>query len=895
MDIKSNTILIVEDEIITGMDIHRALTKHGYTVFPVIAEGEHVLAAVDELHPDLILMDIHLRGRLDGIDLARSIEETSKVPVVFLTANADEDTFQRAKLTGPYGYLMKPFGDRELYIAVETALHRSLLEIKFRISEARCKALYDTTPAMLHSISSDGTILNVNAFWLEKMGYRKEEVLGRDITDFMSEDSRRSAQKRNVNEFRDGASSNIPYQLVTKYGTPIDVLWWATPEKNTNNEFSSASVMMQDVTESIRLEQTLANERNLFATVIETIPFAVYVKDTTHRFVYANTKTVESFNAGSKEDLLGKTDADLMNPKFAASNHAVEAEILRCGRPVLSLDQIKRRPADGALERCVQISKAPFYNSTGKIAGIVGINKDITEQKRIEETLRASEERYRLLFEESKDAVFILARQGRFLDINTAGVDMLGYASKEEVAAIGDVADIFIDARVLPAVLEEILLRGFVQDYEIILRKKDGKPIISLVTAAVVRDAHSVISGFRGFVRDITAQRQTEIQLMHAQKMESIGTLAGGIAHDFNNVLSMILGASELTKKSCADPAKVEHYCDMITEATRRGTSIAKQLLLFARSEQMDLNVLSISHIIDEIILLMEHTLSKTITIRTHYDVTNGLMMGDSGYLHQALLNLALNAKDAMPAGGTIGFTVANKDGAFVRKQHPNAADCQYLAVSVHDNGMGMDDGTRNRIFEPFFSTKARGKGTGLGLAIVHGIVKSHNGHIDVDSGRGKGTTFTMYFPTVNSKEPTAESTPEEPGVGGTETILIVDDEQFIRDTISDILRDNGYSVIEASNGVDALHLYAARKNEIDLVITDLGMPGISGEELFVKLQEINPEVKAIVSTGYLEHLTKSDMLELGVLEVIQKPFNIVHILAVVRAALDKAPQGIGV
>ncbi len=877
------------------MDVHRTLTSHGYFVYPVVADGEHVLDAVAELHPDLIVMDIQLRGPLDGIAVAQSVGESSRTPVIFLTANADEATFQRAKLTAPYGFLMKPFGDRELYTAVETALYRSQLEIQLRESEARYTSLYNTTPAMLHSIASDGTIIDVNKYWLEKMEYRRDDVLGKNITEFMSEDSRESARKRNRIEFCDGTSSNIPYQFITKYGSPIDVRWWATPEKDSTNTFSRASVVMQDVTESVRMEQMLANERNLFATIVETIPFAVYAKDINHRFVIANAKAVESLHAASKEDVLGKTDAELIPEAHADWNRAAEEEILRCGRPMLAVDSVKRNPFDGMIHYCEQVSKVPYYNAAGRIAGIVGVNKDITEQKRTEETLRLSEERYRFLFEESKDAVFILARKGRFIDINTSGVALLGYSAKDDVLALGDITEIFTDAGEYSALVDEILQTGFVQEYEIILKKKDGKPVITLVTATAIREADDTITGLRGFVRDITAQRQVEMQLMHAQKMESIGTLAGGIAHDFNNVLAMILGAAELTKKCAADPVKVDRYLDMISEATRRGTSIAKQLLLFARSEQMDLNVVSISHIIDEIVLLMEHTLPKTISLRTHYSMTNGLMMGDGSYLHQVLLNLAINAKDAMPSGGTIAFSVSNMDGAAVRNKFPAASECEYVVVSVHDDGSGMDAATRNRIFEPFFSTKERGKGTGLGLAIVHGIVKSHNGFIDVASAHREGATFTMYFPTVCGPEPAAAPGADGSANGGSETILVVDDEQFIRDTISDILRDNGYSVIEASNGVEALQIFAAKKDAIALVITDLGMPGISGEELIVKLQEVDPDVKAVVSTGYLEHLTKKDMLEMGVLEVIHKPFNIIPFLAVVRTALDKTPHAVEV
>jgi PAS domain S-box-containing protein len=884
MELQKHTILVVEDEAITGTDIQRKLIKRGYDVPPVVEDGARVLEAAAKYHPDLVLMDIALRGRIDGIAAAERLAAEAEIPVVFLTANSDDDVFARAMATAPSGYILKPFNDRELFTAVETALHRSMLERKLRQSETRYRTLYNTTPAMLHSVAPDGTIVSVNDFWLEKMEYRREEVLGRNITEFMSEESRIAARALDI---RGEKLSNIDYQFVTKFGERIDVLLSSMPDSEQDGAASNLSVVMQDVTEAKRVETTLADGRNLLAAIIETMPYSVYAKDTDHRFILANSRAVHALGAASVDDVIGTTDEDHFQIKSALASHAAEDEILRTGRPSLSSNYIKRDPATNAILNCMQVTKVPFYDAAGTVAGLVGVNVDITELKQVEETLRLSEERYRRLFEESKDGVFIAGVDGHFIDVNHAGVEMFGYASKDEMFAASLRKDFFTDDHLFRAIKDELQARHFIKDYEVILKKRDGKPVITLVTASTLFDAKHAAIGFLGFVRDITSQRQIEMQLMHAQKMESVGTLAGGIAHDFNNVLSMILSASQLMKKAAMNDGQQKRYCDMIAEATARGSSIAKQLLVFARSEQMDMKTLSVSHIVDEILVLMEHSLPKTISITKQYAVREGLMLGDSGHLHQALLNLAINAKDAMPAGGELRIAIANAEGAAVRQKFPQAPDVLYISIAVSDTGVGMEASTQRRIFEPFYSTKERGKGTGLGLAIVHGIVKSHNGFIDVTSKQGEGTTFTMYFPTAAALEASAAPLPEELWQGGTETIMIVDDEQFIRDTTSDILRDYGYTVIEAKNGVEALQIYAARKEEIGLVITDLGMPGISGEELFVKLQQLNPDVKAVVSTGYLEHLSKRDMLDMGVLEVIQKPFNIARMLSIVRAALD--------
>lgn len=475
------------------------------------------------------------------------------------------------------------------------------------------------------------------------------------------------------------------------------------------------------------------------------------------------------------------------------------------------------------------------------------------------------------------------------VDVNEAGVALFGYTSKEEILSEeeGVVSKLYVNESDRLEFLSEVERRGYVKDYLLELKRKDGSRITVLETATAVYNDEGEIIGLRGFIRDITQQKQLEAQLLHAQKMESLGTLAGGIAHDFNNVLSMVLGTAELIEKNTKGNPKLQRYATMIMDASKRGSSIARQLLLFARSEQMQLKPISLSHLLAEVHGLISHSFPKNIEIIIEHDQETEIILGDSGHLHQAIMNLAINAKDAMHRGGVLTLKLFNSEGVHLSQKFKEAAAELYVGLSVVDTGEGISEETKQRIFEPFFSTKERGKGTGLGLAIVHGIVKSHNGFVDVETSLGKGTCFTMYFPTVPMAIPLREEIRLTEDVHGNETILVVDDEEMIRNTINDMLVDFNYKVIMAKSGAEALTIFDSLHGEVQLVISDMGMPGMTGEELFRKLRERNRHVKAIIITGYLDPFLRAEMLELGVSEIIQKPFNFKQVLVTVRNVLD--------
>jgi PAS domain S-box-containing protein len=390
-----------------------------------------------------------------------------------------------------------------------------------------------------------------------------------------------------------------------------------------------------------------------------------------------------------------------------------------------------------------------------------------------------------------------------------------------------------------------------------------------------------------GTIQDITDRKHLEHQLIQSQKLEGVGTLAGGIAHDFNNLLAMILGSAEKLRGQLAANPELKKYADRIVDASERGASISRQLLIFSRPNEAELKPISLSQTVRGLKDMLKHFLPRSIAIVTAAEANNGRILGDAGQIHQALLNLSLNAGDAMANAGTLTFEEYTVSPEFIRSRFGHDASVPYVAVSVADTGSGMDEALIKNIFDPFFSTKERGKGTGLGLAIVHGIVKSHNGFIGVESTPGTGTTFTLYFPSHMHEEKKEPAIVVRSEVHQSGTILLVDDEELLREMIADFLVERGFSVTQASNGSEALQLYESMHASIDLVITDLGMPEMGGEELYRRLRSINPDVTVIVSSGYLDGTTRNDLLTMGILKVLTKPFKMQDIQQAVGDALS--------
>jgi len=402
------------------------------------------------------------------------------------------------------------------------------------------------------------------------------------------------------------------------------------------------------------------------------------------------------------------------------------------------------------------------------------------------------------------------------------------------------------------------------------------------------------VSYIHTIARDVTARKQLEAQFLQAQKMEAVGVLAGGVAHDFNNLLNVINGYTELALEDMAQDSPVREDLEQVREAGRRAASLTSQLLSFSRKSILNPEILNLNEIIANISPMLRRLIGENIELLTIEKPGLGLINADPGQLQQIVMNLALNARDAMPEGGKLTIETANVefDEEYIR-EHPMVKAGPYSMLAISDNGIGMDAATRSHIFEPFFTTKEKGKGTGLGLSTVYGIVKQSNGFIWIYSEPGTGTTFKIYFPRIEGEitKVAGESKPND-DFRGFETVLIVEDEKAVRALAARILHERGYNVLEASDGKEALRIVGEYAGKIDLIITDVVMPGMSGRELVSKIEVLHPGIKTLYISGYTDDV----IVHHGILDsnvaFLQKPFTNESLARKVREVMNYSAPG---
>jgi PAS domain S-box-containing protein len=528
------------------------------------------------------------------------------------------------------------------------------------------------------------------------------------------------------------------------------------------------------------------------------------------------------------------------------------------------------------------ISRKKGAYSLAAIEGLGSIPDQLAlaiEKHRAYVRLKRSEERYRLLFEQGPPAA-ISAPDGRFVDVNDGCLALTGY-SREEFLRLRS-ADLHADPD--KASLSSSFLSSWQGlENEAPIRRKDGSVFFGTVNVFPVSKDLVL-----GQIIDVTERKDLESRLRQAQKMEAIGTLAGGIAHDFNNIIQAILGYASLLKGRFGDDEEVSTQLDAIEGASLRAGELTRQLLGFARRGKLEVRPTDLNGVVQKVVAMIRPTFDRSIEIRTAFSSEPASVEGDAGQLEHTLLNLCINARDAMPDGGTLrietsNVTLAEPEGYGGAKAQPG----DYVSLSVSDTGTGIPEENLPRIFEPFFTTKEQGKGSGMGLAMVYGIVKNHGGWIDARSAAGRGTTFRILLPAAPSipaappAHPAAESLAR-----GTGTILFVDDEEALRQLATETLGGLGYTVVTARNGVEALALYGEKRGEIALVILDLIMPDMGGVETFRRLREIDPSARVLICSGYAGEGRPENLLAEGVAGFLRKPYRIGALAAAIRQAL---------
>lgn len=629
-----------------------------------------------------------------------------------------------------------------------------------------------------------------------------------------------------------------------------------------------------------------------FRSLADRLHDVIMVFDRGHRHLYVNAY-VETQTGIPVRDYIGKTHEELGFPEHLCKiwKEAIDR--------VFATNEACRIEFELPGGIWIDWFLLPEPDESGAVCHVITAARDITDRKRMEEELerrvlertkelKQSEEKYRSLFEESKDMVYISTPEGRFLDINSAGIHLLGYTIKEEIQSL-NVRDTYLKPESRELFQQEIHRNGFVKDFEVTLKRKDGSNLQAIITANAVRNKEGEISFYRGIIRDVTESRRLEQQLFQIQKMESIGELAGGIAHDFNNILSGIMGYASLMKTRIQPDHPFFNYIDTIERATLRAGDLITKLLTFAMGGSFHSTPVNLNEIILETIKIVSRAFDRSVEITTKLDSRLPTVEADPALIQQVAMNLLVNARDAMPNGGQIIVQTRIETIAGDRLQvNLEAREGTFSVISVSDTGVGIPAEHLGRIFEPFFSTKEKGKGTGLGLAVVYGAVKNVGGFVTVDSLPGRGSSFSIFLPVSGKPEASTRLTEAAPTTKGGEGILVVDDEQDILMLARDIFEEYGYRIFLAANGEEACSIFREHRDEVQLILLDIIMPKMGGLEAFEQIIAIDPKVRVILSTGYSKSERAQEIIDSGGAAFIQKPYQVQQLLTLVRKILDQ-------
>jgi PAS domain S-box-containing protein len=554
------------------------------------------------------------------------------------------------------------------------------------------------------------------------------------------------------------------------------------------------------------------------------------------------------------------------------------------------------RKKDGSATR-VLLDIDCVRDTGGSITHFQGALRDVTETRKAEEALRETERKYRKIYENAVEGIFQTTPEGSIVSANPAFARILGYDSPAEMASsVSDMGkQVFTSERRRQEYANLMKAHGAVRDFEAQVQCRDGS--VEWVTINSKRTEGGAGSPFyyEGTIESIAERKKLEAQLRHAQKMESIGTLAGGVAHDFNNVLTTIMGYCSLMLMKAGENHPFLGYINQIMEAANRASSLTQSLLAFSRKQAMETKAIEVNEAIKGVEKLLRRIIGEDIELRTQLANERLVVIAGEGQIGQLLMNLATNARDAMPDGGTLTIKTerVHLSSELVKTQEApdGGKEGTYLALEVADTGSGMDERTKDQVFDPFFTTKEVGKGTGLGLSIVYGIVNQNKGYVDIASVPGKGTTFTVYLPLAQATEG-AESLIERTELrGGTETILVAEDNAQVREIVVATLSDFGYTVIEAFDGEDAVEKFNENKADVDLLLLDVIMPRKNGKEAYVEIKRGRPDVRAIFMSGYTGDILSRKGISREGIPMISKPIVVERLLREIREVLDNAPS----
>ena len=642
-----------------------------------------------------------------------------------------------------------------------------------------------------------------------------------------------------------------------------------------------------------RMRRRLIRGEELFRLISENAADLIAVVDMEGKRIF-NSFSYERVLGYSLEELRQSSSSEQIHPedREKVRQAAEEARHTGVGKPL----EYRVRHKDGSW-RVLESTASVIRNSKGEPESFVIVNRDVTERKRSAEALRRSEAGFRSVVEDAPYGIYRATLSGELVLVNSALEKMLGYSSQEDLLGTNLAESIYRYPLEHQKLNETLLQQDSFKDIELEWKRKDGAPIIVRCSGCLIKDETGAAAYVEVFAEDITERRTLERQLRMAQKMEAVGRLTGGIAHDFNNLLGVIIGYSQVLKRGLGTEHTSFEHADEIEKAGKRAVSLTRQLLAFSRQQVLEPVVLNLNTLVSDMEKMLPRLIGEDVALKLELDASLLQVKADPSQIEQVILNLTVNARDAMPDGGRLLIHTANVNlDTVYTHNHPGSRAGSYVMLRVTDTGTGIDPEIQSQIFEPFFTTKERDKGTGLGLATVYGIVKQSGGYIAVDSEKGKGASFSVYLPPLeqaatHSVAPLA-ATPVN--TRGTETILLVEDAEPLRKLAEMFLKESGYRILSAGDGQQALQMARQHLGPINLLLTDVVMPGMNGRVLGERLAPSQPGMKVLYMSGYTDSfIAGHGVLEAGT-HLLHKPFTQETLTRKVREILDAKLDDVG-
>lgn len=913
-------VLIAEDDRVMRRQLQSMLEKWGYEVVPAADGNEAWLLLQSPAPPPLLVLDWMMPG-MNGVDICRRLRETQPTNLFYIIMVTSRDSLSdiiEGLEAGANDYLTKPFSHAELrtrlragerIISLQIDLKNQLTQLQAQREEQR--QLQQERDQLLQRLQLQIERMPIGCFLTDEkchctyfnpaaekiFGYTQGELAGSHFCDqIVTPAARPSFQEIFARALGGDMTAHGTCENITKAGRAIICEWHNTPLIDAEGRFYSLLSMVQDITDRIRAEETLRksaqqihNQLAELGQVYKYAPVGLFVTDRDLRFLRINER-MAALNGMPVEQHIGRTVREIM-PDLAGPLGAVFESVLERGEPCLNVELQGRTQADPSVNRHWLANYFPLKNEQSVIVGLIGAVLEITELKRSEAQLR----KLSRAVEQSHAAILITTADGHVDYVNPKFSQLTGYMLDE---IIGQNPRFQKSGETLPheyANLWQTISHGGEWRGELHNRKKNGDLWWASASISPVTDSEGNTTNYLAIYEDITgkkhqeeALKQTEEKFRQSQKMEAIGSLAGGVAHDFNNLLSVIIGYADLMAMELKKEDPLRSNVDQIRKAGTRAADLTRQLLAFSRKQVMQPRVLDLNQVIGESSKMLQRLIGEDIELALFLDPALGKVKVDPGQLTQVILNLAINARDAMPTGGklTIETTNVTLDEAYA-ETHVYATPGSYVLLSISDTGCGMSEEVLSHIFEPFFTTKDRGKGTGLGLSTVYGIIKQSGGNIEVSSELKNGTTFDIYLPQVEAPVEAAEQQLASNQRVRSETILVVEDDEMVRSLASHMLRKRGYRVLEASNGGEALLICEEHSGPIHLLLTDVIMPHLSGRALAHKLASMRPDMKVLYMSGYTDNIILPHGMMEAKIAFIQKPFTPEELLHKLEHTLD--------